>query len=319
MKRIPILLLTVIFTLLSYSQSNNRNNLITLKSYIPAENNLSQRLKRLLSDKLSQIVLINGMSGEGFENRFVITANVQEVAVKETATIPVKVSVILSVAIYVGDGVDGTKYSSYIVEVKGVGDDKEGAYAHAFRRINKNDSNLQLSIETGKRRILQYYDKMGPSIIAKAKAAVASKKYADAVGLLLVIPMNSELYSEAQNLIALYGAELLNTSNERLMFNAETVWATSPNPTGADEVQKIISKIQFPSEVILGKIQKLNSEIQTRLNNVTDREWQLERDLLLQTEKNSHEMKMATIKAATEVAKANIANRPQIIYNVHSW
>lgn len=306
-------------TILSYAQTFNGNNLITLKSYIPEDNNLSQSTRKVLSEKLTQIALTNGMSGEGFENRFVITANVEEVAIKETSSIPVKVSALLSVAIYVGDGVDGTKFSSYVVEVKGVGDTKDAAYAHAIRRIKKNDSNLHQSIEVGKQRIIQYYDKMGPTIIAKAKTAVASKKYEEAVGILLAIPMNSEYFMDAQNLIASYGAQLLKIRNEQLMLNAQTIWATSPNIYGADEVKNIITKIQFPSDELLGRIRQLNSDIQTRLNEVTDREWQLEKDLLLQPIKNSHEIKMATIAAATEIAKANIANRPQITYNVHWW
>lgn len=56
----------------------------------------------MLTTKLQQIATANGMSGAGFDNRFIITAHVQKLNSSQTQTFPQKNAVQVNIGIYVG-------------------------------------------------------------------------------------------------------------------------------------------------------------------------------------------------------------------------
>lgn len=74
------------------------------------------------------------MSG-GFDDRFVITTHIQIFDISEIQTFPQKTILEANIGVYVGDGLYGTLFSSYIMEAKGLGDDKDQAIAAAVRKI----------------------------------------------------------------------------------------------------------------------------------------------------------------------------------------
>lgn len=319
MKRISMFLMATLFVLCALAQNASKTGMISLNPYIPEDAELSPKLRKQLTTKMSQIASAAGMAGEGFDNRFIITANIQEVEVAETATTPVKVAASLAVTFFVGDGIDGTLFSSYTLNVKGIGNNKEEAYFAAIRKISPRKPELLQAVELGKQRIVQYYNTVGPDIINTAKAAAAGGQYDEAISMLFAIPMSSDIYPEAQRLIAEYGVESLGKYNQSLLTNAQAAWSASPNEEGAEKAREFISQMQMPTQDILTKTQKLSSEIAARLKAVSDREWKLERDIRMAEIKNEHEQNMATIRASESVAKARIANQPRVVYHVHWW
>lgn len=92
--------------------------MISLNPYVPETENLGQNANSMLISKLQQIATANGMSGAGFDNRFIITAHIQKLKSSQTQTVPQKNAVEINVGIYVGDGLDGTLYSNYNCDVK---------------------------------------------------------------------------------------------------------------------------------------------------------------------------------------------------------
>ena len=319
MKRISLFLL---FTLLYASieaQQSYKAGMISLTPYIPEDTELSVKSQKQLLTKLNQIITAGGMANEGFDNRFVITANIQEIELAETATTPMKVAIKLALTIYIGDGIDGTLFSSYTSEISGVGDSKEDACISAIRKLSPRKPELLSYIETGKQRIIQYYNTIYPNIIRTAKATAKNGQYDEAIGMLCTIPINSEFHEHAQNLIAEYGETSLEKYNQSLLIKAQSAWATSPNEYGAEKAKELIELMQMPSSPLLAKTQKLCEDISVRLKHISDKKWKLERDIHLTKIKNEHEHKMAKINAAVQIAKANAANRPKIIYHVHWW
>ena len=75
------------------------------------------------------------MSGAGFDDRFVITTHIQILDISETQTYPQKTVLKANIGVYVGDALYGMLFSSYIMEAKGLGDDKDQAIAAAVRKI----------------------------------------------------------------------------------------------------------------------------------------------------------------------------------------
>jgi hypothetical protein len=81
------------FTARAQSEENARQRvgnegLISLNPYIPESENIDESTYSAMITKLNQIVTAYGMSGTGFDNRFIITAHLQNVK----STVPCVVS-----------------------------------------------------------------------------------------------------------------------------------------------------------------------------------------------------------------------------------
>lgn len=300
--------------------------MISLNPYIPAEENLSEQATIALRNKLQQIATVGGMTGEGFDNRFIITAHLQVLEKSETMTTPNKTAVKLCATIYIGDGIDGTLYSSYSKEVKGIGESESHAYMSAIRKLPVRDPNLQQAVEQGKQRIIQYYEQIAPNIISTAKSAAAGGNYDEAISMLFSIPMANVNFSTAQSLIAEYAATALDKTNQLVLNNARAAWSTSADEAGAAKAAEILKELNNPSPQILAQAKALSNEMAQRMKAVSDREWQL----VVQQEQNSHKQEMArinserqqnvaAINAAASVARAYYNSKPRVVYHVRSW
>ena len=284
-----------------------------------------QQIDRVLVDKLQQIAIQNGMAGAGFDERFIITARLIVVDEQQTATIPAKTALRLSVGIYIGDGIDGTLYSSWQTELRGVGDNSTMAYTSALRKLNPKNSELQQSVETGRQRIITYYDSQSASIIATAKALAASTLYDQAIMALLRIPTGCRDYAQAQALIAQYGAPAVENANHELLIQASAAWSASPNSTGAARARRFLGDISYPTAEQQQLAQQLCNEMSVALQQQSEQQWKL----LMQESKQWHEQQMAKIESDRDQRVAAIlgaaqveaawASRPQVHYHVNWW
>lgn len=303
------------FSATAMGQTANDIGLISLNPYIPESEGLGQKATAMLQSKLLQIATVNGMSGAGFDNRFIITAHIQKLRSSQTQTFPQKNAVEVSIGIYVGDGLDGTLYSSYTCEAKGIGDSEDQAIASAIRKVVPTQEALQSAIVKGKEQIQNYYDKMSGSILQTAKATAAAGRYDDAVNMLFAIPMNNKDFQTAQALIAQYGSTSLDNKNLEIVRQARSAWSANPTEEGASEASTILQKLDAPSAKVQAEAKSLQTEMVSRLKAVSDREYQQE----LKQEQNEKEERLAAIKAAASVAKAYIASQPRVVYHYHWW
>ncbi len=322
---IIVLLLIGIPTIILAQQEEGLGK-ISLNPYIPESENIGTKALKSLTSKLGQIATVAGMSGKGFDNRFVITAHLQELDCETTATYPPKTALRASINIYVGDGIDGTLFSSYSKEYKGFGDSREDAYAAIVKKLKTNDPELLRSIEVGKERIVQYYNQVSGNIIKTAEADANAGHYEKAITTLFSIPMACKDYNAAQDLIARLGVVSLETSNMKLIEDARAAWNANPSEEGASKAINLLNQLQTPSAKTLASAKVLSNEIGTRLKSISDREWQL----TVQQSQNEHEVEMAkiesekqqniaTVNAAASVARAYYNNRPRVVYHVHWW
>jgi len=306
---------TLLFSTTAMAQSTQDIGLICLNPYIPETEDLGQNATSMLTSKLQQIATANGMSGAGFDNRFIITSHVQKLKSSQTQTFPQKHAVQVNIGIYVGDGLDGTLYSSYNCESKGIGDTEDQAIANAVRKLNPNQEDLQRAIFKGKEQILRYYDKMSGNIIQTAKASAAAGKYDDAINMLFAIPMNNKDFQTAQSLIAQFGQTSLDHKNLEIVRQARSAWSANPTEEGASTANEILQKLEAPSTKVETETKSLQAEMATRLKAISDREFKLE----TQKEQNEKDIKLAGICAAASVAKAYIASRPKVVYHYYWW
>lgn len=313
--KITSVLLLLSLCLATFAQTAKDVGAICLNPYIPEAEGLGPQTSKMVRNKLVQAATASGMSGSGFDDRFVITTHIQILDISETQTYPQKTVLKANIGVYVGDGLDGTLFSSYIMEAKGLGDDKDQAIAAAVRKINPNAPELQAAILKGKEKIMAYYDRMAPQIVSKAEATAASGNYDDAITMLLAIPMSNKSYTAAQRLVGQYSRTALDAKNLAVVVRARSAWSANPTEEGAAEAQAILDGLDLPSPKVQAEVQKLSGEMAARLKAVSDREYRLE----VKKANDEKEVAIATVNAAASVARAYYANRPKVVYHIHWW
>jgi cell division septum initiation protein DivIVA len=314
MKHINTLFIAL-FVSLSLYATNSDFGKITINPVLPEELELGSTAKDILVNKLEQVVTIAGMTGTGFDNRFVIVPRINIVNENTTASIPQKVSLRALITIYIGDGVAEALFSSYTMDVTGVGSNHDDAICSAIRKINVQDERLQTMIIQAKGRIIEYYESNGAKILQTAKALAKSGEYDAAISRLYIIPSLSIYFKEAQQLVGIYSSNIIKRSNQDLITKARSVWSADPTTDGAERASEILSEISDATKEQRGAVERLQSEMQIRLNKVEDKGLAL-RAQMIQSAEN---IERDRLRVAEKIASAYYSNRPKVVYHVGSW
>ena len=87
-KNIAVLLMLMVSINITAQKSSDLSNIV-LNPYVSDDiTSLTPAAKNYLENKLSQIVLNNGVSGDGLNGRYVLTANITEISKDYTSTAP---------------------------------------------------------------------------------------------------------------------------------------------------------------------------------------------------------------------------------------
>ncbi len=320
---------------------------ITIAAYVPPEAKLSDKEAQAVTTMLNRLMTTYGCAGGGFDNRFIVVPNIRD-ARSEVVGIDSKAVVELDVDLMIGDGVNGTLFSSTSFTVKGIGKNKEQARIAALRKAPARSREMQEFVNIGKERILSYYEQQGPAIINTAKSLAQSHDYEGAITALFAIPSTCSYYAEAQRLAGEYGLKHANSENDSAIRAAQQAWNANPTEQGAADAIDALSSVSNPTAAQKAEIDKLMKSMDSKFSLRETREYQAR----LAEEKNRHEEEMSSISAnasvekarykanaavetarynaaasvatarynaAASVAQAYAASRPKLVYHVHSW
>jgi len=162
---------------------------ITLAAFVPQQiDKMPDAARSLLTNKLNEIVTKSGMGGSVGNQRFILTANINIMSKDITPTAPPMQAFTLDITLYIGDGIEGTKFSSITTTVKGVGDNETKAYIAALKTLKTSDPSYQTFIETGKTKIVEYYNSKCDFIIKESQALASQNKCDEAIYKLTSVP-----------------------------------------------------------------------------------------------------------------------------------
>jgi hypothetical protein len=306
------------FTTLTMAQESSTSagslGRITITPYIPEQvEGLPQGASNMLSNKLNQIVSASGISGSGYNSRFIITPNI-DVATKDLlATAPPMTALTLNVNLYIGDGFDGKKYSSYTVSVKGVGTNETKAYMDAIKNIKPNDAGIQSFVASGKTKIIDYYNARCGQIINEANALTTQSKYEEAIFKLTSIPEEcTECYNKAAAAIGPIFKKFIERDCKLKMAEATNLWNANQSWETANEAGAILSSID-PEAACYKEAKALSDKMGKRVLEIDKREWNYK----METEVN---LKRDAIKAWRDVGVAYGNGQPKsVAYNIIGW
>lgn len=162
---------------------------IILHAFIPDQTDqLPAAARSQLENKLNQIVTKAGLGGNAIDDRFLITAHVQLLTKDITSSSPPMHAYTLELTFYIGDGIDGTLFSSTSLTQKGVGETEAKAYIAALKNVQVSDPRYQAFIETGKNKIIEYYNSRCDFILKEADALADQREFDAAIAKLVAVP-----------------------------------------------------------------------------------------------------------------------------------
>lgn len=322
--RISAILMAVVSVATPKIQADNTEN-ITIAAYVPQEANLSAKEAETVTTMLNRLMTTYGCAGGGFDNRFIIVPNIRD-ARSEVVGLDSKAVVELDVDLFIGDGINGTLFSSISFSVKGIGKNMEQARIAALRKAPARSREMGDFVNIGKQRIANYYEQQAPAIINTAISLAQSHEYDSAISALFAIPSTCSHYAEAQKLAGEYGLKYFNGQNDNAIRAAEQAWNANPTEEGAAAAIDALSVVSNPTPAQKAEMDKLMKSIDAKFSLRETREY----NARLAEEKNRHSEHMSEISAhvsiekarynaAASVAKAYVASRPRVVYHVHSW
>lgn len=286
---------------------------IVLAAYVSDQvANMTEPAKNMLTNKLNQIISQNGLGGSAFNERFIITANVNVLTKDLTATAPPMTALGLDITFYIGDGMEGTKFASKTVQVKGVGTNETKAYIEGIKMIKPSDPSFAAFIDEGKNKIMKYYNSKCDFIIKGANAAAGQNQYEEAIYQLTTVPsVCKECYDKCLAALAPIYQKKIDRDCKLKLGEATNIWNANQDVNAANAAGELLSTVE-PASSCYKDVQALSEKIKKRVLDIDKREWAY----TLKTQEQTSEL----IKAYRDVGVAYGKGQPKsVTYNVRGW
>lgn len=305
------------FILVAQKANKEDAGKLALNAYVPPQvESIPPAARENLKNKLNQIVMQNGMSGSAINPRFIITANITVQSKDLTATAPPMTALGLDVTLFIGDGIDGSKFATTTISVKGVGTNETKAYMDALKNIKPADPAIQAFVQTGKTKIVEYYNSRCDVILKQAQSLAAQNQFENAMYLLISVPEEAKgCYDRAMIAAAPMYKKYMDKQCREKLLEAKTSWAASQSWDGAISAAEVLSTID-PDATCYKEAMALNSEIAKRMKEVDNREW----TLVMKTHDDSVSLEKAAINAYRDIGVAFGNGQPKAVsYNINGW
>lgn len=311
--------LSVLFVISYYTYAQNTAGKsddaarITLATFVPQQiDKMPDAARSILANKLSQIITQSGMDGSAFNQRFILTANINVMSKDITPTAPLMQAYTLDITLYIGDGIDGTKFASHSTTVKGVGENETKAYISGLKNLKTNDPNYQSFIETGKTKIVEYYNSKCDFIIKEAQTLASQNKFEEAIFKLTGVPEACKsCYDKCMDAITPIYKQQIDRDCKLKLAEATNLWYANQTVESGNQAGEILSTIE-PSAACFGDVKTLSNKIATKVKELDTREWNYKLKEQAQVSER--------IKAYRDIGVAYGNGQPKTVtYNVRGW
>jgi hypothetical protein len=270
MKKIVLLFLMFPFFVKAQNTRGKTNDAgrIVLNTFLGKVEGVPEGALKLLNNKLSQIASGNGMGGSQSFPRFVISADIDVLTKDITPTAPPKTALTLGVTLYIGDGIEGTVFSSEYLELKGIANNETKAFIQSFRPLNPRNKKFNEFIENGKKKIIEYYNSKCDFILKEANTLADQKQFDSSILKLIEVPeVCKECYDKAMDLSTeVYKRKMENECQQNITKSnsliAQDKWEEATVPISSytpdmscySDVKQLLSKIgDHKCSISLGK------------------------------------------------------------------
>lgn len=298
MKRLILSLLACIAAATAFCQ----DCIMPLRVVIPSQvEPMDASTVQMIKNKLRQIATQNGISGGSQSSPFALTALVDVVDKEVISSSPIKYVYVLNVNLFVVDTQDETIYSSTSVEVRCAGNSEIKAYANGIKQLNPKNAEIQSFVESGKNKMLSYYDTNYLTIIKKAQTLSTLRKYEEALFYLMSVPQCSKGYDAAMAEVAVVYQQYIDQKCNENLAQAKSAWMSGFTTENAAVASIFLSEI-YPDAACYDDAQALVNEIKEHMSD----EW----DFKLKRWDDNVDIEKQKLSSAMEIATAFAENQP---------
>lgn len=305
-------LIIFILNIITFSV-NAQSNYMFVNAVINDNSEMNSDAKTYLENKLNQVIIKNSLIGNQANARFIILANPIISSKDVLGTAPTTVAMNIELTFYFGDGIEGNKFSSYTMNLKGVDNNETKAYIAAFKNIKADDQGLAKFIEDGKSGIIRYYNSQCSQIISKAKSLQQREMYDEALNLLSSVPEAcTQCYNQASPLLQSVYSAKVDYDCKKILNEANMLWNANQDSYTANTISKMFSNVS-PKAKCISEIKQLGNRISAKIKEIDKREWDyvFAKDIELEKDK---------IKAIRDIGVAYGNGQPKtIVYNYKGW
>ena len=239
----------------SGQQTLASKDMIAVTPLLASQLELSVEAKRVLQQKLSQMVTQNGFGSNS--GMFVLTANAVTTDKRVTASVPAKYIVEMEVSIYVVNALEQLIVDEMSFTVKGIESSENRAVVRAFTQINTRSSSVRRFMNGCREKITDYYNTRIPTLIGKAQSFARMQEYESALAILTSIPDHVDQYPViSDQMVEIYtlmldrdGAESVQKANGFIALRdyqgaMNELVAISPASNYFSEASRIIEQIK---------------------------------------------------------------------------
>jgi len=290
---------------------------IPIKAFVPSDlGDITPKAQKALLSRLERIITKNGIGASSYDNRFILTAKINELSKDFVSGNPPVYNYELEVTLMIGDAIEGTLFSSYVIDVKGAGNTETSAYLAAIKRIKDQDSKYQNFIDESKAKIIEYYNSKCDFYLKEAQTLTAQSEYEAAIATLTSIPdVCKECYDKAMDAIAPIYQQQIDKQCKIDLLEAKNAWSISQDGQGADIASSYLVRID-PNSICFDEANILSNQIAERIKEIDKREWNFK----MKQQQDDVDIQKARIKAARDVGVAYGENQPKsVTYNYRGW
>lgn len=290
---------------------------IAIKAFVPDDlGDLTPKAKNALKSRLERIVTKNGIGGSSYENRFVLTAKVVEFGKDFVPGTPPIYNYELEITLLIGDAIEGTLFSSHVIDVKGAGNTEERAYLAALKRIRDKNPEYQSFIDESKTKIIEYYNSQCDFILKEADMLVSQNEFQAAIATLTSIPeICKDCFDKAMDEVGSIYQKQIDRQCKLDMIEAKNVWNASQDGDGANSAAYYLGNID-PNSSCYNEAQTFSNTIAKRIKELDQREWDFE----MKQQQDNVDVRKAEIESARAIGVAYGENQPKsVVYNYRSW
>tara|TARA_B110000285_G_scaffold160922_1_gene179754 strand:+ start:4284 stop:5258 length:975 start_codon:yes stop_codon:yes gene_type:complete len=323
MKNIKIIILAICFAIsmpiVAQNSAGKTDDAgrIAIKAFVPKDlGDITPKAQEALKMRLERIITKNGIGGSSYDNRFVLTAKIVELGKNFVPGTPPIYNYELEVTLLIGDVVEGTLFSSQVIDVRGAGNTETRAYLSAIKKIKDRNPEYQVFLDEGKTKIIEYYNSKCDFYLKEAQTYVAQNDFQAAIATLVSIPeVCKECYDKAMDAVAPIYQKQIDYQCKLDIAEARSAWSASQDVSGADAASNYLSGID-PNSSCYGDAQAFTAQIAKRIKALDQREWNFK----LKEQQDDVNATQARIKAARDIGVAYGNNQPKsITYNYRSW
>jgi hypothetical protein len=227
---------------------------VALAAFVPdMAEGIPESARQMLQNKMQQIAVQNGIGGSGANPRFFIVPMANVISKEITPTAPPMQAFNLEVTFYIVDASSKSIFSQTTVSVKGVGQTEDKAYITGLKNINPKLGQFKGFVETGKSKIIEFYNSQCDVIMKGAQALAGQKKYEEALFTLLSVPdVCRECFDKCMDLSVDIYKQYANYKCTEYMSGAKAAWAAMNTDKAAEFLGKVTPDMEcYPQAVQL--------------------------------------------------------------------